>query len=1009
MFRTFCIALAAALSALPSNAQGSGDRRPGVIEKSARQQQGRRVGSLRLPRVRSPQETRAGEEERFETFEMAVGALRRSLFLAPAKEEQLLYQLGDRFKREDIAERTLVFARRADPDRLYACMRVLELYGSPEHGDRIKYLLLTRRFRKATDAGVDVMVKLMGASADDALFELLRSERASVRARASEHLTKRVGPALVGRVLNLAQQGSKDTSLEAIRLLGSCGSDEVDPHLIGWLSANPAFAMAAVGALQARGESAADDLRAVLEQPARDRSFAYAALALACIDEQRFAGGRDDTTLFTEAMRPHLLAELASPEDFGRACAALGLAQLAWESAHYDESRYHDRDVVSALVDIIAPRGFVLHLSDLEHVVRPRIVRLSGRDFGMSGTGWLSWHDAISGVEGWIGARSDVQVTERDASQVVVEIPMTAEAVGDDGREGESAPVWRFIGDRVDRLADRTDAVDVVLGPTDMMLLVEDMRSRGFPRAVPRADVRLQRSNPVTLSLHGARCSTPPDMVESVRGRFLEIAANLGDRNVWQLYRDPRAAPDLLAWWRAETRWRSAHTDPADRANRLVGMIVRRLAQGLDASRVELALGHLALIDDVERYLDTERGQLLVQFCADQDEWSSTLDRVAAIALRVPGDEVWRSLLTVAQEHAGEVEDSDLMIRIFGLLGEERLRAAFQHPNRTIQLLAMQEVADAGDAGSIPGLIEMAGSDDLALKCCAIESLGLLRAQEAEPVLVEFGASETLPPAVRRAAWIALARVGSPQAMELIEAAMRSTDEGDRMAVVEALGNLRTPSAVEALTRIYGFRGEDQVGLLAKDYLRAAGDLLATPPLRELLVRSEAGKRRNIALLLAEFQDRAALEDLVQMLDGPGAYRAVTMIATITGYDAVDRPDRRELIRSWLQRHGRRSQADWLFVALAAYNVQHTLDIDRVVPGNTSPANVRELARLVVDANPPFLRCLAGKILRESTQQDLGTIVLSMNEEERRAVASRYTVLVDDGAPAAARADSGKD
>jgi HEAT repeat protein len=1004
------VALAAFASSQPVAAQ-----RDGVVRKQLE----RRGGEIRLPSRDRPGEESAAPvaqdprvDGRDEAFARAMSDMRRSLFLSSASEQQLLLQLGQRFDR--IPERALSLARHADADTLYACMRTLEIYGLDDaatYGDRIKFLLLTRPFRKATDVGVDTMVHLLRDGAKDALFALLISERAIVRSAAEERLAdvlaREGDEADAARLLALARQGDGSIALQATRLLGFLPnpSAEVDAFLVDAMSREPNLAIAAVDAVARRGEDALPLLTPVLEKPAVDRSFGYAALALARIEETRFDVDPLAPPLFTAAMRPHLHEELTAPDAFMRSAVALGLAELAWRSDEVDAR--DDREIAGALVQVVAPRAFVTHLSDLQDLAHKRLARFAGRDFGLEFRSWLDWWNSIEEVEGWVGVRADVRLAERDAPLAVVTIPTEPPGRLVDPLADDAPRVWRFRGDRVDWLEKRDDAFEIVLGATEMMLLVERLRGAGFPRSVMTMsanEAATMRPVPaVELQVGGARCTTPARTDVRSLGRFVSIGGDVVEEQTWQLYRNPEVAPDLLAWWRAEHRWRVDHAGDEDAlTDRFVGHVVDLLATtSLKGARLRLALSHLTAIPDLHARITRERGLGIVRALEGLAEWGEGADALMTIALRAEDDSVWRELLSVAEQRVADGASPEIIGRIFHRLGGERLLEAFDHPSRGIRLLAIQEAADAGATTAIPPLMEIVrNGEDPVLRRTAVISLGRLRAIEAEELLTQLADDQTIDPAVRRATWVALGRIGAPHAMDVISRAQLSTDDEDRKAVIEAAGVLRTPESVELLAGIYGIRGEDELGLLAKGYLRDAGDLLAAPALRRLLDHRDENMRRNVVLLLGEFQDRTVLEALIQLLGTPASYRAAQLIETITGIELVERNERASFARQWLARNVRKTQGEWLVDALAAHEVRTSLTADQLGLG-ARPATVRELCRLLVGLDKPHLRCLAAKVLRQITEHDFGLVLPRTDEVTRQAIADRYLFLIEEPESAA--------
>ena len=219
-------------------------------------------------------------------------------------------------------------------------------------------------------------------------------------------------------------------------------------------------------------------------------------------------------------------------------------------------------------------------------------------------------------------------------------------------------------------------------------------------------------------------------------------------------------------------------------------------------------------------------------------------------------------------------------------------------------------------------------------------------------------------------------------------------DEEDRRAVIEALGALRHPNAAQELANIYALRGNDMTGMLALEQLRRQGDLLASPALRIHLNHKDPAVRRQVVMMLAEFQEPAALSDLILMLnEDRERLRIIALIAGIAGQDVTSRNDRVEHIRRWYLRNRAYPQATWFLNALREQNVATTLSPVQFGAGSGT-ASVPELVRIMLEVQQPYLRSLAARMLRLTTGEDYGVVGPLTDEDQRSAIAERYSVLI---------------
>jgi HEAT repeat protein len=195
---------------------------------------------------------------------------------------------------------------------------------------------------------------------------------------------------------------------------------------------------------------------------------------------------------------------------------------------------------------------------------------------------------------------------------------------------------------------------------------------------------------------------------------------------------------------------------------------------------------------------------------------------------------------------------------------------------------------------------------------------------------------------------------------------------------------------------MYARWGNDSYGQLAMHSLRMKGDLVASPFLEGMLSGGNQKIRRQIVLLLAEFQNPAALQELFVMLtENPQHLPEIALIAGITGQDVTERNDRVGYLRAWYRANFSRPQATWFLSALDEQGVEHSLNIEQL-RGSGDLSALPELTRLLVDSKIPYLRSLAARVLRLITHEDFGAVSIHTDETRRRAIAERYLYLVDE-------------
>ena len=198
-------------------------------------------------------------------------------------EDAVLRRIGEQYR--DLEELILEAARQIEPVEMTALMKVARRYGNERHGDELLFQLQVRPMGSATEEIVDTMVSLLREGAKAALFHCVRSSYAGLRRSAVSRLQSRVGPEDIDLALDLSRERKLDLVQAGVSLLGSIDLQESRTRLIELLSQQPVIAGAACEALIAQRAAAVPDLQNLLRRPPLDRSYGFAALALASLEE----------------------------------------------------------------------------------------------------------------------------------------------------------------------------------------------------------------------------------------------------------------------------------------------------------------------------------------------------------------------------------------------------------------------------------------------------------------------------------------------------------------------------------------------------------------------------------------------------------------------------------------------------------------------------------------------------------------------------------------------------
>ena len=928
-------------------------------------------GKLLLPPRPKPApkvETQQLRDEDLDAFLKEAMKLRRTQNLPEAALDLALRPIGEKWPTAaDLALRAL---RQADADLAYALVHIAQRFGERRHGEELLYLALTRPMGTGSREALLAMSALLGEGAKDALFQCLRANFVTTQQAARDLLAPAITKEDLPRLLELSRDRKADVVARALELLAGLPLPEARSRLVEALSAQDAgVAQTAFASLLAQGAAAAPELQALLERPAVDFAFGYACLLLVQLEE------RTGEPYLRETMVPHLKRELATPDPFFQATGALALARIAYRSTDTTGKPYADTDVVDSLLLVAAPKGFVTAFSLLERPVGRTLATFTGQEF-RGAEPWRVWWKTMR--DGFVGQRQHLAITPALAAATVLQWHDPRGAI-------------RVFGEQA-TLPEKDLGLFCVLSGTELSELVARLQSLGFMGDTPRLS-----------AARAAREDLPQQRLEAQLGR-VRIASNLlSDRTLtalrlelektllaerWQLYRDPRTEPDFSVFWRKEREWLAQNQAPRARAQRLAGRIVRALPS-LEAVAQARAADHMLEIPDIKQILSEADAKTIVTSLAQRQKLDDEGFRWLEIALLPTTDTVWKDVLDLLDRTWTE-GGKERLPRAFALLGADKVLLALEDQRPRIRLQAMEEACNGKDLRAVPVLLPAIATAQGELRRTAIYSLGRLRATAARPVLLESLAK--FDEETRRTAWIALGRIGGEDVLPVLEHAIVSRDPQDRMAAIQALGELKQPEAARILAQVYAASSQEQEGELALVQLRKLGALLARPALRESYRSDVVAHRRDLILALAEFQDPEAVPGLVDLLAQPNAdARALTfLIASTTGLALDEVDDRVNFVREWHRRKRDVPQSTWFIDALQRANVETTLQADQL-HNRASPATVRELARLLIALrDKPHLRMLTVAMLRETTEQDFGTLPAGAPEEVVRGLADRY-------------------
>ena len=938
-------------------------------------------GDLKLPPKppAAAEQQQVGPVEEIERFRRDVMDLH-----GPAvKVETKLEEMGQNYPR--IEQLILQVARTARSNEMRHLMPVARRFGrisgSTKVGDELLFQLLARRLGDATRSVVETMAALKGPDAKAALQQCVRAKHAGVRRYAVQALAPLCTQEDVAFALQLSREQSLDLRLRGVDLLQSMGGELATARLVELLAKDPALAAAACRALVGVGASAVPVLEARIAAPAVDRSFVYAAFALAEIHRAASSDG-----LPAELLEP-LAKRLKSPEALTRVLAAVPLADLVYRASSaagdgVDASIAQlDRELVEALLLVVEPQQFVPNLDMLRNPAEQRLLRHTGRiPSSQEPLSWREWWDTNRGT--FLGVRSELQVAPENAGTAIVTLRRPGSVV-------------RVLGEDMAEMDADTGAVEVILADDEMVEVVQRLERSGFGTTVRTSvDSVLPRVRSLDVRVAGGRSSVAVTEGEHLAfDSMVEAIDRVVDGQLWQLYRVPADEPDRVAFWRTERAWLTANPDEQARARRFVGRVVRGWLGWSESLRAR-AIGYLAAQPDRGALLGEAGGDAILDALRALPKLETFDRQLLEVAATAPGDRVWRECveLAITAEGGGRAA----VKQVFGVLGPDKVLSALEDTRAVVRRAALDEVVASRDLRAAPRLVAMLADEDLQVQRAAVYACGQLRIVGAGRPLVDLIVADGTVPQLRREALRALGRVGGGLAFPVLQKAMQAPNNADKEAALRGLGELRDPRSAHLLTEFVVVGYGQELGEMARFNLQRLGGVLAGPALRRQipLVRDER-VRADLVLMLGAYQVPENLPDLMDLLRQTRyAGEAAPLLEGATGVDLVNVPDRITSIEAWWRDHKEEPQWKWFLDALRRAGVTHTLQEDALRPGADLGA-VPELCRLLVELEVPRLWVQTSAVLRSVAGEDYGVVTPQTPPEIREGLAARYRALAD--------------
>lgn len=665
---------------------------------------------------------------------------------------------------------------------------------------------------------VDTVLELDPVGAKERLLPMLTLPSASAVDRVARALQPLLVPEDAPKLHALARARQPATRRAALLLSSEADFAASRELLLGALGdAAPEAAVAAASVLGARAD--ADLLAAMNEivRGAEPRRGAYAVLALAMSAERTGQPSLEDSA------EASLLGSrgLRSADPLLRACAAVALADEGWRQADAVLDPLLEKEVVPALLEVVAGTRFFPDLVAVKPFVTSRLQRLcAGTESLQTGPEWSDWwrrssdrfvaRRALTSLprEGLRGASLRVEGSLAGAAG-----PCTYAA------SAEAAPPSGGAGGRFVALSPvETERIATAVRESGLLGLADAAASDGEPASLVISVEAGNRGR--TVSFRAG--NQPPAGIASLLALLAEVRA----ANEWQALWDRRAIPTFAGFVEFERSFWTGTATEDDRRLRRARLAASSLPYLEDQDRLPV-LAALRTNPRVGEAIRSEEAQVLASYAAVGDRLDACGEealRVLAAANRTEGLSHLVRRLESPPDPAEGARVEDLLVATFERAPlPATLEAASGSGSPAIRAAAVRALGARVDDPRAAAAVRSAGTSDIPeVRAAGYRATGRSRGAEGLQVLRAALASEQ-DPVARAGALEGLGALGGRDAVPLLGAASRDPDVRLRVAAVRGLAATREPEAIAWLLPVQAADPEPAVREEADRAIRSFG------------------------------------------------------------------------------------------------------------------------------------------------------------------------------------------
>lgn len=867
------------------------------------------------------------------------------------------------------------------------------------------------------------MTRIDAERAEGPILERLWEKDSGTRHLAYTFLDALVSPRMVSKLSAVLSSTTPGTRQYAIRLLARLDDPSVYDPIVGHLGDE-----AAVVAREASDGLSRYNDPAVFERldrtflDVRDRTAAFAIRTMVLAED------RHGIRILKDDYAGRLLGWTELADDrFVRAMGTVGLVNLGLALDDKNVVNFLDRWAVPVLIDTVGGGVFFDEYQAVRDLCFAKLAQVTGRPPSFDVDAWKVWWDGNRAI--FKAVRGLKEAAEGEAGRAIVELVVdepgrapnilffschriwaedgaVEEGDGEEGDGGGEAPV------RPERIVLAEQGMGEILaffkrlGFFELGGVYGEESARGR-----RIEVKVSIENLIRrVVVHGYR--------EKVFDPLVLLLGDIARENRWQRYWDRRTFPEWQTWYEQyEGFWRQAK-DPLERNRKLKSMLLNSYEFLRPKWREEAAAEFRGLMEEdaevtesmvyiVGAYLKQEPG-----LTRAAEDWIRALAEVRQIdAVHTAID----FLLECDSPQAAGLMDH-VLVRAGGPISAAMLRES-ESRVRAAACEAMGRFPDE----EIDGLLMEATKDtSTAVQAAAAYSLGLRARPIGIPTLEELATTAT-DLDVRKAALVALGRIGTDAVLNVLIGALAESDPGIQGAAIRGLGFSKRPEAVSPVLAVLEKATDPVIRKVSVDALVALGGkevidrflYLASrspdAPMRLAAIRALGtlefdGKLEALqtgledpepevavetALVLARLGQRIAIPTLIQSLGRGvrtlGCETELARLTLVSFPDAADPAERAALYAEWWQGNNQVGPRVWLLNALRTRGYP----VDTLVAWASGNDEDKSGCPVLVSALGDENWCLAEGASRAlveiSGRTDLPVLTQNSSPEEREA------------------------